>query len=123
MDKSKLVYIASPYAGDVEKNVQFARAACRYAMAQGVTPVAPHLLYPQLLDDSVLAERDIGIQMGLRLLVVCDELWLCGSRISQGMREELMVAGQLGIPVRRITDIPLEAQEETLSNLIETFSM
>ena len=51
MGKSKLVYIASPYAGDVETNVQFAKAACRYAIGQGATPVAPHLLYTQILAD------------------------------------------------------------------------
>ena len=66
MEYSKLVYIASPYAGDVEANVAFAKAACRYAIEQGATPVAVHLLYPQLLDDSVPAEREMGLQMGLR---------------------------------------------------------
>ena len=32
MERNKLVYIASPYSGDVERNVAFAKAACRYAM-------------------------------------------------------------------------------------------
>ena len=49
MERNKLVYIASPYSGDVERNVAFAKAACRYAMNQGVTPIASHLLYPQML--------------------------------------------------------------------------
>lgn len=31
----KLVYICSPYAGDIESNVGFAKAACHYAMRQG----------------------------------------------------------------------------------------
>lgn len=53
MERNKLVYIASPYSGDVERNVAFAKAACRYAMNQGVTPIASHLLYPQMLDDGV----------------------------------------------------------------------
>ena len=53
MEHNKLVYIASPYSGDVERNVAFAKAACRYAMNQGVTPIASHLLYPQMLDDGV----------------------------------------------------------------------
>ena len=35
MEHNKLVYIASPYSGDVERNVAFAKAACRYAMNQG----------------------------------------------------------------------------------------
>jgi len=37
---SKLVYIASPYAGDVDINVEFARCASRYCIEQGNTPVA-----------------------------------------------------------------------------------
>ena len=40
MEHNKLVYIACPYSGDVERNVAFAKAACRYAMKQGVTPIA-----------------------------------------------------------------------------------
>ena len=50
MERNKLVYIASPYSGDVERNVAFAKAACRYAMNQGVTPIASHLLYPQMME-------------------------------------------------------------------------
>lgn len=60
----KLAYICSPYAGNISENVRFARAACRFAIKEGCAPVAPHLLYPQLLNDAVPAERDIGLQMG-----------------------------------------------------------
>lgn len=82
------MYIASPYAGDVEQNIEFARAACRMAMSLGCVPVAAHLLYPQMLDDAIPEQREMGIRMGLRLLGVCRELWLCGERISNGMQEE-----------------------------------
>ncbi len=64
----KLVYICSPYAGDIENNVEFAKAACRYAVAQGHAPVAVHLLYPLFLNDTVPEERRTGIRMGLRVL-------------------------------------------------------
>ena len=47
MEHNKLVYIASPYSGDVERNVAFAKAACRYAMNQGVTPIASRLPFPR----------------------------------------------------------------------------
>ena len=102
MAEGKIVYIASPYAGDVESNVKFAKAACCLAMEEGNTPVAAHLLYPQMLDDTVPEQRELGIQMGLKLLGACSELWLCGSRISSGMQEELKEAWRQGIPVRRI---------------------
>ena len=103
MSENKLVYIASPYAGDVEKNVEFAKAACRYAMEQNCTPIAVHLLYPQYLDDNDPIQRESGLCMGHRVLEACDELWLCGSRISTGMAMELQEAQKLGIPVREIS--------------------
>lgn len=103
MRQDKLVYIAFPYAGDVENNIAFAKAACRYAMEQGCTPVAVHLLYPQFLNDLIPEERELGIQMGLRVLKACDELWICGEFISAGMQTEYQAAKELGIPVRRIT--------------------
>ena len=72
----KLVYICSPYAGDIGNNIRFAGAACRYAAEQGCAPVAVHLLYPQILDDSVPSQREAGIRMGLRVLASCEELWI-----------------------------------------------
>lgn len=49
----KLIYVASPYAGDVERNLEYAKAACRAVMDSGHAAFVPHLLYPALLDDSV----------------------------------------------------------------------
>ncbi len=103
MDKIKpLVYIASPLSGDVEQNLEFARKACRYAIEQDVAPFAPHLLYTQMLDDSSPAERQLGVEMGNQMLALCDELWLCGDRLSAGMADEKALAEQLGIPVHQI---------------------
>lgn len=99
----KLVYICSPYAGDVENNVRFAKAACRYAMKQGCAPIAVHLLYPQILNDAVPSERKAGIRMGLRVLASCEELWLCGGAVSHGMSCEIAKAGRLGIPIRYLS--------------------
>ncbi|WP_304965242.1 DUF4406 domain-containing protein [uncultured Oscillibacter sp.] len=100
---NRLVYIASPLSGNVEQNLNFARQACRYAIAQGVTPFAPHLLYTQMLDDNDPAERQLGIDMGNQMLELCQELWLCGDRISSGMEGERQLAERLGIPTCRIS--------------------
>ena len=98
----KVVYIASPLSGDVEENLDFARRACRYAISQGAVPFAPHLLYTQMLDDNSPQERQAGIEMGCRMLERCDELWLCGERISPGMAAEKELAESLGLPVRSV---------------------
>ena len=110
MRKSKLIYIASPYAGDIEKNVAFARRACRYAIHQG------------LLDDSDPAERERGLRLGQQLLRRCDELWVCGDRISSGMAREISEANHLSIPVKNIgaheiqkEQLPAEMEQVTAS--------
>ena len=76
-----LVYIASPYAGDVEANLTFAGQAGRYCMMQGGIPMIPHMMYPAFLDDTDPAQRGLGIEMGLRLMEVCDCVWIWGAYI------------------------------------------
>ena len=61
------VILESPYAGDVELNVRYARAALRDSLMRGEAPIASHLLYTQVgvLDDDVKLEREMGINAGL----------------------------------------------------------
>ena len=47
-----IVYICSPFAGDIEKNVAAARAYSLFAVEKGYIPIATHLLFPQFLDDT-----------------------------------------------------------------------
>ncbi|MDB4306037.1 hypothetical protein N9980_00560 [bacterium] len=58
--------IESPYAGDTEKNVAYARECMRDSLLRGEAPYASHLLYTQagILDDLIPSERDMGIQAG-----------------------------------------------------------
>jgi hypothetical protein len=63
----RLVIIESPYAGDVARNLEYLRAAMRDCLARGEAPYASHALYtqPGVLDDTVPAERTLGIEAGL----------------------------------------------------------
>ena len=99
-----LVYICSPYAGQIEKNIENARKYSRIAADRGFLPVAPHLLFPQFLDDSLEEDRQLGIFMGLVMLTKCTELWVFGSTISEGMAVEIDKAIQRGMPVRYFTE-------------------
>ena len=74
-----------------------------FAVKQGVVPVAVHLMYPQILDDRIPVERKKGLDMGLRVLEACDEIWIFGERISEGMWQEWEEAEKLGIPVRMVS--------------------
>lgn len=38
----KLIYMASPYAGDMEASTAFAKEACRFVMNEGHALFAPH---------------------------------------------------------------------------------
>ena len=95
-----LVYIASPFAGDTEYNTSRARGYCRFALGRGCIPLAPHLHYPQFMDDSDRDERELGLFFAIVLLGKCDELWVFGERISNGMSREIAKAKKRGIPVR-----------------------
>jgi len=85
------IYVASKYAGDVEKNVKNAIGYCRRVIEQGHMPLASHLLYPQMLDDMNPEERKMGQMFGMALLGICDEVWVFGE-ISSGMAEEIREA-------------------------------
>ena len=93
------VYVASPYAGDTESNVKAAVSYCRQVIRAGYMPVASHLMYPQILDDSDPAQRELGLLFGLALLKLCDEVWVFGP-VSPGMEQEVREAGHLHIPVK-----------------------
>lgn len=107
----KLIFVASPYAGDVEMNIEYAKEACRYVLNEGNAFFCPHLLYPQILDDGNLEERKLGINMGKEFLDKCDELWVFGNRISKGMFEEIEFARSKGIPIKRIMELDMEINE------------
>ena len=101
----KIVYICSPFSGDVALNAENARMYCKYAVSKGVMPIAPHLLFPQFLDDNCPVEREMGLAFGLALLEKTDELWVFGVHISEGMRREIEKATADCILVFYISDI------------------
>ncbi len=57
----KKVFICSPFRGDMEGNARKAAAYSRMACEQGFLPVAPHLLFPQFLNEGMEEERRLGM--------------------------------------------------------------
>lgn len=98
-----IVYICSPFSGEIEVNIQKARDYCRFAVDQKYIPIAPHLLYPQFMDDEDEMEREIGLFMGCILITKCAEMWVFGDRVSSGMAREIRRAQREGLPIRRFT--------------------
>jgi hypothetical protein len=84
-----LVIVESPFAGDVEANVAYARAAMRDCLLRGEAPYASHLLYTQagVLDDDVPEQRATGIEAGLAWGRLASKTVVYTDRgISSGMR-------------------------------------
>lgn len=87
-----LVYVCSPYAGDIENNVSNARKYARFTVEQNGIPVVPHLMYPQFMNDKNANDRELAGHFNYVLLGKCDELWVFGGVISKGMSHEIGVA-------------------------------
>ncbi len=100
----KNVYICSPLSADTEAglitNMKKAREFMFYAhMAIGVYARAPHAYLPLLLSDNIPEERELGLEFGLKLLELSDTLYVCGERISNGMKGEILKAAELGLEI------------------------
>lgn len=99
-----LVYICSPFAGDMARNAERARGYCRFAVSQNCIPIAPHLLFPQFMEESDPAQRSLGIFFGLVLQSKCKEVWVFGRKVSKGMAVEIEKAKGRGLPLRYFTE-------------------
>lgn len=64
----KRVIVESPYAGNVARNVAYAkRALLDCVLVRGEAPIASHLLFtqPDILDDNLGGDRAKGIAAGI----------------------------------------------------------
>lgn len=92
------VFICSPMKGDVEQNLKLAKFAARVLINSGYIPIAPHLYFPQFLDDNDQYERIKGIKMGVELMKECDRMWIIGTTITNGMEYEINEAKKAKVP-------------------------
>lgn len=100
----RLVYIESPYAGNRRRNDAYLHACMRDSLARGEAPYASHALYTQFLDDTIPAERELGMESGFawgskaELSAVYVDLGVSG-----GMRAGIERAKSDGRPVEMRT--------------------
>ena len=98
----RLVIIESPYAGDIERNVEYARACVRDSLMRGEAPIASHLLYtqPGILDDGIPSERQMGIDAGLAWKAVAEASVVYGDLgVSKGMEYGIEAARKAGLAI------------------------
>ena len=94
------VYICSPYSGDIKTNTAKTREYCRFAVDEGQVPVAPHLMFPQFMDDSNGQDQNTAMSMNMVLMTKCTEVWVFGNNITKGMAAEIRRANETQKPVR-----------------------
>ncbi len=104
VERIRFVQLESPFgapdADGLVRNIAYALSCMRNSLGKGEAPFASHLLYTQMLDDTVPQERHHGIMAGLRIgegaeiTVVYDDLG-----VSRGMQMGIDHANELQRPV------------------------
>src|SRR5574344_336620 len=105
----KLVIIESPFAGNVQENILYARMAVRDSLLRGEAPIASHLLYTQegILNDDIPQERQLGIDAGLEWKSVANKhVFYTDYGMSRGMEYALeqVKKNNIEIEFRKILD-------------------
>jgi hypothetical protein len=68
------VILETPFAGDVARNIRYARACARDCLLRGEAPFASHLLYtqPGVLNDDDAVDRRLGMLAGFAWRTLAD---------------------------------------------------
>lgn len=104
-----LIYICSPYSGDVEANALRARRYSRFAVDRGAIPLTAHLLFPQFMSET--KERELALFMDKVLMGKCEEVWVFGKDITSGMAAEIAKAKMKNMTIRYFTEDCKETTE------------
>lgn len=97
-----LVYICSPFSGDIKGNTEKAKKYSRFAIDSGAIAFAPHLLLPLYMHEDT--ERELAMFMDMVFLGKCDQLWVFGKFISNGMQAEIDKAKKKNMIIRYFTE-------------------
>jgi hypothetical protein len=95
------VILESPFAGEVERNIDYARKCVRHSLSLGEAPIASHLLYTLdgILNDEIEEERMRGIHAGLEWKKVAEkQVFYIDYGMSRGMEYGLSYAKEHNIP-------------------------
>jgi len=99
---TRLVIVESPFAGDVERNLAYCRAAMADCLRRNEAPFASHALYtqPGVLDDQDEDQRARGILAGFSWRSCADATVVyCDRGISTGMAKGIDHARSIGSPL------------------------
>ena len=96
-------YICAPIRGDVAENIKKAKLYTKFALECGAAPVVPHF-YAEILNDDDTKDRQTGLRAAISLMWQCDECWVFGDEITEGMKMETGFAEKLNITIRYFSE-------------------
>ena len=94
----KWVYVCHPYTSDPINNALAVLEICKQLGDRYILQ-APQIYLGMYIDEDT--QRDLAMDICLHLVSRCDYLVIFGNFISTGMKQEIALAHQLGIPVLR----------------------
>lgn len=99
----KKVYICAPLTDQPEKDLEQAKRYAGYALKCGSAPVVPHF-YAECIACTRKQLRELIQATALSLIWVCDEVWVFGDQLTDGMSAEIRHAKALNINIRTFSD-------------------
>ena len=101
----KKIYICSPYAGDIVQNIANALDYSKWVYKKGFLPICTHC-YLELATglSEERGDRNKILKLGKEMVLLCDELWIFGDKLSKGMLEEISLAIRRKLTIKFILD-------------------
>lgn len=115
----KLVMIETPLMANammtMEQHLEYAKECMKHSLSKGEAPFAMHLLYTQVLNDTKLEDRMLGLNCGHAWAAKADLVaFYLDYGFSSGMHRAHTQAQKLGIAVEYRLLKPTEASATSL---------
>lgn len=98
------IFLVSPLRPNADhslvQHIEYAKECALDSFNRGEAPFVPHLLYTEILDDSIMEERRLGMAAGATWLQQAQRVAVYTDLgISSGMKQEIAQATSAFIPV------------------------
>ena len=103
--KRPLAYITAPWGDNCRENEENAARYCRQVYDAGYSPICPMLVLSTFLKDSIPQEHKDGIDMARDYLRRSHVLVVCGSAVTEAMKNDIAVAERLHITATTLDGI------------------
>ncbi len=117
MKLPSVIYLAAPAGAPTKRehgrNLARAKRWLGWAARQGYAVIADWIIYCEVWDDFNAEDRAQGLAHDDAMIRRCDEFWMVGGRISEGMARGKATAEACGIKIVDLTGLGLEPPGET----------